>query len=106
VRVVIVRLRAKQPEAAALLARLRQQSRDSLELESQCRRFDVCLDPNDRDRICLYEIYDNQAAFEAHLRTSHFRSFDDDTRDWIDDKQVEIWDLDRQVATRDAWLAQ
>jgi quinol monooxygenase YgiN len=28
------------------------------------------------DRILLYEIYENEAAFNAHVRSSHYARFD------------------------------
>ena len=40
--------------------------------EPGCRRFDVVEPPGEADRILLYEIYDDRAAFEAHLKTPHF----------------------------------
>jgi (4S)-4-hydroxy-5-phosphonooxypentane-2,3-dione isomerase len=44
--------------------------------EPGCRRFDVVEPTGDPDRIVLYEIYDDRAAFEAHLATPHFKAFD------------------------------
>ena len=44
--------------------------------EAGCRRFDVAA-PNDaQDQIILYEVYENEAAFAAHLETDHYRAFD------------------------------
>jgi len=48
----------------------------SLEQEEGCRRFDVLTDPDRPGEVFLYELYDDQAAFEIHLRTPHFREFD------------------------------
>ena len=44
--------------------------------EPGCRQFDVCQDPGAPNRIFLYEIYDDRAAFEAHLEAPHFKRFD------------------------------
>ena len=49
-------------------------ARASLE-EAGCRRFDVLVEPPDTRRFVLYEIYDDDDAFELHLRSSHFHSF-------------------------------
>jgi quinol monooxygenase YgiN len=51
--------------------------------EPGCRRFDVIEPADDPDRIVLYEIYDDRAAFEAHLATSHFKTFDRDASPMI-----------------------
>lgn len=45
--------------------------------EPGCRRFDVLEAPAESDRILLYEIYDDRAAFDAHLKTSHFAQFNE-----------------------------
>jgi quinol monooxygenase YgiN len=47
----------------------------SLRDEPGCRQFDVLTAPDDADRIVLYEIYDDQAAFDAHMASAHFRRF-------------------------------
>jgi quinol monooxygenase YgiN len=51
--------------------------------EPGCRRFDVIEPADDPDRIVLYEIYDDRAAFEAHLATAHFKAFDRDASPMI-----------------------
>jgi quinol monooxygenase YgiN len=47
----------------------------SLEHEAGCRRFDVVVEPQNSRRFVLYEIYDDDDAFELHLRSPHFHSF-------------------------------
>jgi quinol monooxygenase YgiN len=72
---------------AALVAA---QARASLE-EPGCRVFDVWHDPARPGEVFLYEIYDDAAAFDAHLATRHFLSFDAKTRGMIADKSVLTW---------------
>lgn len=45
------------------------------ETEPGCRQFDVLVDPKDRTRVMLYEVYDDEAAFQAHQQTSHFKRY-------------------------------
>ncbi len=47
----------------------------SVRTEPGCLQFDVLEPEGEGDRVLLYEIYSDQAAFEAHLRTEHFRIF-------------------------------
>jgi quinol monooxygenase YgiN len=47
----------------------------SVRNEPGCLQFDVLEPEGEGDRILLYEIYTDQAAFEAHLRTEHFATF-------------------------------
>ena len=51
-------------------------ARASLRDEPGCHRFDVCHNPDQPGTVFLYEIYDDAAAFDAHLKTAHFRGFD------------------------------
>lgn len=67
------------------------QAENSLALEEACRRFDVCVDPARPDRVFLYEIYDDRAAFDAHLASDHFAAFDSKVADMIASKTVETW---------------
>jgi autoinducer 2-degrading protein len=89
--IVVVRFVAKPQHAAAFLVRVRQQAQDSLALEAACCLFDVAVDPADSARVLLYEIYDGD-AFDAHLRSAHFKAFDAEVAGWLDSKVVEFWD--------------
>ena len=40
------------------------------------------------DRILLYEIYDDRAAFDAHIKTPHFLAFDEASAPLVADKTV------------------
>lgn len=43
--------------------------------EPGCRQFDILVDPGDRAKVMLYEVYSDEAAFEAHQRTPHFKKY-------------------------------
>ena len=90
--VVTVKFVAKPQHLEDFSARVRRQARESLEREPGCHRFDIASDTSDPARIFLYEIYSDQAAFDAHLATAHFKSFNADTLDWVESKSVERWD--------------
>jgi quinol monooxygenase YgiN len=78
-------------DADAFLARVRRQAADSLAAEPACHRFDVCIDPSRPGRVLLYELYDDRAAFDAHLESPHFRAFDGDIADMVTAKEVQTW---------------
>jgi quinol monooxygenase YgiN len=61
--------------------------------EPGCRRFDVLEQANEPDRIVLYEIYDDEAAFQEHIRTKHFAMFDRDSVAFVTDKKVTAFTL-------------
>ncbi len=56
--------------------------------EPGCRRFDVLTPDGGGDKVVLYEIYDDDAAFAAHLETPHFAAFRDAIADLEEKRQV------------------
>jgi len=60
--------------------------------EPGCRRFDVCRTRDDPNRVFLYEIYDDEAAFKAHLETAHFKEFRDETQHMIAHRKITACD--------------
>ncbi len=65
-------------------------ARASRDIEPGCRQFDVCVDPARPDAVFLYEVYQNRAAFDAHLASSHFRRFDEAVREMVAAKTVRV----------------
>lgn len=43
--------------------------------EPGCRQFDVLVDPADPTRVMLYEVYDNEKAFEEHQQGAAFKKY-------------------------------
>lgn len=72
----------------AFLPLLRENARAAVENEPRCRQFDVCTDPARPASVFLYEVYDDRAAFDAHLASAHFRRFDDVVREMVANKVV------------------
>ncbi len=63
----------------------------SLKDEPGCRQFDVCTDPDRPGDVFLYELYDDADAFQAHLQTPHFKSFDANVAGMIAQKTVRTY---------------
>ncbi|MEO1246829.1 MAG: putative quinol monooxygenase [Pseudomonadota bacterium] len=68
-----------------------QQAENSLRLEADCHTFDVLVASDDGTSFFLYEIYGSAAAFEAHLDSDHFKSFDRLVKPWVEAKTVGTW---------------
>lgn len=68
-------------------------ARTSVRDEPGCRRFDVVEPRGEPDRILLYEIYDDEAAFEAHRHTTHYAHFDAASAPLVTQKRVIKGDL-------------
>lgn len=84
--VVTVQFGVLPEYAESFLAAMTANAETSLRLEDGCRQFDVCL--GDPTAVFLYEVYDSEAAFQLHLRTPHFLSFNEVTMPWIQHKTV------------------
>jgi (4S)-4-hydroxy-5-phosphonooxypentane-2,3-dione isomerase len=72
--ILSVNLTIKPENVETFLAQAMQNAAAS-RAEPGCRQFDVLVDPKDRTRLMLFEIYDDEAAFEAHQQTAHFKSY-------------------------------
>ena len=86
--VITVEFEIDPAHLAAFLPLMSQNAAASVRDEPGCRQFDVCQDPEASNHIFLYELYDDQAAFDAHLGTPHFKAFDEATADMIRSKSV------------------
>jgi (4S)-4-hydroxy-5-phosphonooxypentane-2,3-dione isomerase len=91
--VIMVDFRLKPGIRAAFRRLIDENARASCRDEPGCRRFDVMESPNDANRIVLYEIYDDRAAFQAHLKTRHFALFNEASASLVADKRVTELDL-------------
>lgn len=85
---VTVSFSLKTGQGARFLTLVLDNAATSLRDEEGCHRFDVCTDPDRPDEVFLYELYTDAAAFQAHLATGHFKTFDAAAADMIADKQV------------------
>lgn len=86
--VITVEFRLHAGASATFLPLAAENARLSCEKEKGCRIFDVCVDSEDPEFVFLYEIYDDEVAFNAHLSSPHFKAFDVATRDMVAGKLV------------------
>lgn len=68
-------------------------ARTSAQAEPGCRRFDVVEPRDEADRVLLYEIYDDDLAFEAHKGSAHYAQFDAASAPLVIEKSVVRCDL-------------
>jgi (4S)-4-hydroxy-5-phosphonooxypentane-2,3-dione isomerase len=85
---IVVDFRLRPGAMGAFRRLIDENARASAQGEPGCRRFDVLVAKGEADRLLLYEIYDDRAAFEAHLRTAHFASFNRASEPLVADKTV------------------
>ncbi len=85
---LVVEFRIKPDFIEDFAAAITENARLSRETEAGCRQFDVCRDPADHTLFFLYELYDDEAAIQAHLQSAHFLAMDRLTADWVQGKKV------------------
>ncbi|RWH66988.1 putative quinol monooxygenase [Mesorhizobium sp.] len=73
--VVIPEFRVRPQVRTAFLDAALDDAQHSLADEAGCRRFDVVCPESAEDMVLFYEIYDDRAAFDAHLQTPHLKRF-------------------------------
>jgi quinol monooxygenase YgiN len=89
--VVTVEFAIKAAHGAEFMQALIENARASREREPGCRQFDVCTLPDDVCTVFLYEVYDDRGAFDAHLASAHFRTFDARVGPWIERKSARVY---------------
>jgi autoinducer 2-degrading protein len=75
--VLAVNLEIKAGDVDRFMAMALENARATRETEPGCRQFDVLVDPKDKTKVMFYEVYDDEAAFEAHQKTAHFKGYFD-----------------------------
>ncbi|MDE2363108.1 MAG: antibiotic biosynthesis monooxygenase [Hyphomicrobiales bacterium] len=73
--VVIAEFEAAEGRLDDFLATAADDARHSVADEKGCRQFDVVVDDAEPRSVIFYEVYDDRAAFDAHLATPHFARF-------------------------------
>ena len=72
--VLVVNIRIKPENVDAFMKQLSANAAAARK-DPGCRQFDVLVDPKDKTKVMLYEIYDDEKAFEAHQQTPHFKKY-------------------------------
>ena len=72
--VLLVNIRVKPENVAAFMQKLGDNAR-AARREPGCRQFEALVDPNDKTKVVLFEVYDDDKAFEAHQATPHFKKY-------------------------------
>ena len=89
--IIVVDFEIHQSNIAEFREAIIENANASLENESGCKQFDVCWDPMDESKVFLYEVYDDKEAFDLHLASEHFQSFNAKTTAWIANKSISVF---------------
>jgi|TARA_R110002124_G_C8573108_1_gene481582 quinol monooxygenase YgiN len=88
---VVVTFVVKPEALAEFMPLMHVNAQASLAHEEGCLQFDVATDPDRAGEVFLYEIYANRAAFDAHLASTHFKTFDAAVANMIASKEIRTY---------------
>ena len=100
---LVVEINIKPGHKDAFMASMLGDARGSNNDEPGCLRFDVLQDNEDPNKLHLYEVYQDEAAVEAHRNAAHFVKWREECKDWFATENV------RKLATpvyppEDKWV--
>ena len=72
--VLVVNIKIK-PENVERWMKMALENAREARKEPGCRHFDVLVDPQEKTKAMLYEVYNDEKAFEAHQQTPHFKKY-------------------------------
>jgi quinol monooxygenase YgiN len=88
--VLLVNIRIKPEHVERWMPLALENAREARK-EPGCRHFDVLVDPADRSKVLLYEIYDDEKAFEAHQQTPHFKKYLTEAVPLLASRERHVW---------------
>ena len=94
--VVCVEFEIEPGQADVFMAAVRTNAEQSFNQEVGCQQFDVCKDKYFPNSVFLYEVYDDEAAFETHKLTLHYGAFNKATGGIVVNKSIRLLNLDSQ----------
>ena len=88
--VLTVQLRIKPENVDAFMSKLAENASNARK-EPGCKQFDVLVDPNDKTKAMLYEVYNDDKAFEAHQQTPHFKKYLAEALPLLASRERSVW---------------
>lgn len=80
-------------------------SQGSVRDESGCFRFDILRSDSDPNRFHLYEVYEDQAALEAHRTMPHYQKWRATVQPWFEG-DIERVGMTTVFPSDDGWRRQ
>ena len=88
--VLVVQIKIKPESMDAFMKQLFENARNARK-EPGCKQFDVLVDPTDRTKLLLYEVYNDEQAFEAHQQTPHFKKYFAEAIPLLASRERSVW---------------
>ena len=94
--VVCVEFEIEPGQTDVFMAAVRTNAEQSFNQEVGCQQFDVCQDRQFPNSVFLYEVYDDEAAFETHKLTQHYGAFNQAIAGMVVNKSIRFLNLHSQ----------
>jgi autoinducer 2-degrading protein len=88
--VLQVNIRIKPENVDAFMKKALENAREARK-EPGCKQFDVLVDPKDSAKVMLYEVYNDEQAFEAHQQTPHFKKYVAEAVPLLASRERQVW---------------
>ena len=88
--VLQVNIRIKPENVDAFMSKVIENGRTARG-EPGCRQFEVLVDPDDRTKVMLFEVYDDQKAFEAHQAGAAFKKYLETAVPLLASRERQFW---------------
>ena len=85
---VSIRLR---PENAERFMQMLDENAKAARKEPGCKQFDVLVDPQDKTKVMLYEVYADEKAFEAHQQGAAFKKYVAEALPLLASRERQFW---------------
>ena len=85
---LMVTINIKPGHKEAFMASMLDDARGSNNDEPGCLRFDVLQDNDNPNQIHLYEVYQDDAALDAHRQAPHYLKWRETCAGWFDGEPV------------------
>ena len=86
--IMMANLQATPGHKEELIQALLHQAKEVSDHEPGCTRYDIIQDGGDPNKIWLYEVFQNDAAFQAHIDSPHTARFMETTKAWRGDPEL------------------
>ncbi len=97
--VVLAQFEVKAGQLAHMVEAAKIDAKASVANEPGCHRFDVLVPHDGADRVALYEIYEDEAAFQAHLETPHLKAFRDAIGPLIENRRIDTFEVHENASS-------
>ena len=88
--VLQVNIRVKPENVASFMQKLLENAK-AARAESGCQQFEVLVDPADKTKVMLFEVYDDQKAFDAHQAGVAFKKYLAEAVPLVASRERQFW---------------